>query len=60
MALFEKPLDLKENSFTLEEAAAVFKDVAKQIEDGKIPANVVDTVLDVARLILSVAKAFTA
>lgn len=55
MSLF-KTLTIKKNSFTLDQAGAVFKEVADQIEKGKISSQAADTAVYVAEILVKFLK----
>jgi len=58
MALFDKRPEIKENSFTVEDAGTVFRNAAEAIDKGNLPADVADIVLQCAKLLLAVGQTF--
>ena len=56
MALLDKVPEMKDNSFTKEDAAAAFREAAQAIEDGSIAADVLDGVMLAARTLIMLAK----
>ena len=60
MALFDERPPIKKNSFTIEDASTVFQNAAEKIQEGSLPAEAVEILLDIARLVLTVGQSIKA